>query len=86
MAAAFNYFGRGVGGRGRGYLRPQEEMFSGGSNTDLEYDSVLPNGMILKDEYFTSMKTVTSRGNKKFTTKVKQEGNTWSLSLSPNDT
>ena len=85
MSVGFNSFGRG-GGRGRGFLRPrgeplppQKESFDG-SNTDLEYDSVLSNGMILKDEYFTSMKTVTPRGNKKFKTKVKQE-TPWSLCL-----
>ena len=87
MSGGYNSFGRGGGGRGgrrSGPLPAQEALF-GASNTDLEYDSVQANGMILKDEYFTSMKTVTPRGNKKFTTKVKQEGNTWSLSLSPND-
>ena len=84
MSTGFHSFGRGGGVRGRGYLRqagplpPQEEL-SVGANTDLEYD-VLPNGMILKDEYFTSMKTVTPRGNKKFTTKVKKE-TPWSLCL-----
>ena len=87
ISVGFNNFGRGSGGRGRGYLRPltpQEEMFSCGSNLDSEYDSVLPNGLILKDEYFTSVKTVTPRGNKKFTTKVKQE-TPWSLCLPPDD-
>ena len=50
------------------------DMFSGvNTNNDLEYDGILPNGMILKEEYFSSVKKVTPNGNKRFTTKVKQE-------------
>ena len=87
LSKGSNSFGRDGGRRGRGYLRPhggplppQEELF-GVSKTNLEYDSsVLPNGMILKEEYFTNVKTVTPRGNKKFNTKVKQE-TPWSLCL-----
>lgn len=50
-------------------LLPQKEIF-GGSNTDLEYDGVLPNEMILKEEYFSVVKKMTARGNKRFTSKV----------------